>query len=568
MSCWEILGLEAEADERSIKRQYARLLKVTRPDEDAQAFQALREAYEQAMSFAQWRERGGTEDGDDDIAVAAPPLAASPLHSVAVEVPFRSLASLLEDLRPDELSERLRTAEAEGLALSFEDGVLQLCLADARGTGLRDAACETFGWLRTNERSGLSAQTLRPLWVQLLGERLDALRELHEQDGGEAFVRGLAALAGEPWLQSFDARELLETAVVRLLLDLPYCSGRTLDEIAALFRWNEGQRDASCPAHLWHALLDRWDAERFYDRLQNDARRWELTSECRAARLVLGPFDRFQRRRFSADFTEADWDCSRRVAETLRHRYPQLTRRLPLANSLDAGFWHDLARSETRWPRVLMLWLGFMLMYAIALMPAELAKPSPNLTQLFISVPVTSVLLAASLDKLLRISQRFLGAPLKRLDYYLSSLLPAALHEHGAGLRPLRDGAIGYLLGLGAAMLAGWRGHEVWWGGLILAVPVLGAMQLLRRTSLLGRAQLLLERGWAYRRNAFFIGVLLLAGLAAIAGSVSKNANQVRRQVPNMAPAELERFCSDLRYRRDLVCLRWQIERTPPLSGD
>ena len=43
MSCWEVLGLDAEADERTIKRQYARLLKGTRPDEDPEAFQALRE---------------------------------------------------------------------------------------------------------------------------------------------------------------------------------------------------------------------------------------------------------------------------------------------------------------------------------------------------------------------------------------------------------------------------------------------------------------------------------------------------------------------------------------------
>ena len=48
--CWSVLALAPGADERSIRRQYARLLKVHRPDEDPEAFQRLREAYEQALA--------------------------------------------------------------------------------------------------------------------------------------------------------------------------------------------------------------------------------------------------------------------------------------------------------------------------------------------------------------------------------------------------------------------------------------------------------------------------------------------------------------------------------------
>ncbi|MFC6479221.1 J domain-containing protein [Pseudomonas asuensis] len=55
MNCWDILGLDEEVDERTIKRQYAKLLKVHRPDEDAEAFQQLREAYEEALSWVRER---------------------------------------------------------------------------------------------------------------------------------------------------------------------------------------------------------------------------------------------------------------------------------------------------------------------------------------------------------------------------------------------------------------------------------------------------------------------------------------------------------------------------------
>ncbi len=51
MDCWGVLELDHDADERSIKRQYSRLLKTTRPDDDPVAFQTLRTAYEQALNL-------------------------------------------------------------------------------------------------------------------------------------------------------------------------------------------------------------------------------------------------------------------------------------------------------------------------------------------------------------------------------------------------------------------------------------------------------------------------------------------------------------------------------------
>ncbi|MCI1140802.1 J domain-containing protein [Stenotrophomonas maltophilia] len=51
----DVLELDEDADERAIKRAYARLLRVTRPDDDPVAFQHLHEAYQSALSWVKQR---------------------------------------------------------------------------------------------------------------------------------------------------------------------------------------------------------------------------------------------------------------------------------------------------------------------------------------------------------------------------------------------------------------------------------------------------------------------------------------------------------------------------------
>ena len=52
MDCWHILQIAPTSDERAIKRAYAKLLKTTRPDDDAEGYQRLREAFDEALAIA------------------------------------------------------------------------------------------------------------------------------------------------------------------------------------------------------------------------------------------------------------------------------------------------------------------------------------------------------------------------------------------------------------------------------------------------------------------------------------------------------------------------------------
>lgn len=81
----DALGLDAGADERAIKRAYAQRLRTARPDEDPVAFQALHEAYQEALQWArnraQWQEEGSAEALSIPPADNSPPVSPAPYDS-------------------------------------------------------------------------------------------------------------------------------------------------------------------------------------------------------------------------------------------------------------------------------------------------------------------------------------------------------------------------------------------------------------------------------------------------------------------------------------------------------
>ena len=222
---WARLGIEPTTDLAAIKKAYALKLKTTRPDDDAEAYQALRGAYERAQQWLKWQQQAAeaAEPGDAAESVDVP--AATVDTPAAPEPPVEALAhpgqlideltqrwqhsgepALLhawaEEVRP-ELDRQPLSRQTE-FSAAFAQWVLATpTLPD----DLLQALNAHFGWLDDFRTERLLGASLAHALHDMLDARLrpaqlpDVVRELAEP------LQALAALQGTkgawwrlPWL--------------------------------------------------------------------------------------------------------------------------------------------------------------------------------------------------------------------------------------------------------------------------------------------------------------------------------------------------------------------------------
>ena len=191
---WSCLALEPTPDAQAIKRAYAAKLRVTRPDDDALAYQALREAYDRALRWARESSRRieEHEQADEPAPLPPPTPAAPPRNDAPVptrQAPRPSVPAAAPMVHPRALVQRLDAAWQQGGEAAWptawheaRNGLQALPLAAADESsrliadwiiatpGLPEAAlrqlCDEFGWFE-DYRAG----------QQLGVARLEALRE-------------------------------------------------------------------------------------------------------------------------------------------------------------------------------------------------------------------------------------------------------------------------------------------------------------------------------------------------------------------------------------------------------
>jgi len=216
---WALLGIEPATDLAAIKKAYAARLKTTRPDDDAQAYQALRGAYERAQQWARWQQQQPQDEvvAGAEEAVAAPPPAPKP-----APIP----APAHDEPPPAEIEPEALVGEFHALWCDRGDDALLAAWP------MLSHRLDEFPLARRAEFSAAFAQ-----WVLAQPELPDALVSALNQQFG--------------WLTDFRAERQIGPHLVQALHQA--LDGRLVDHAAG----PELRRYAEPLLHL-HRVLDRW----------------------------------------------------------------------------------------------------------------------------------------------------------------------------------------------------------------------------------------------------------------------------------------------------------------------
>ena len=449
--CWEVLGVAPGADERSIRRQYARLLKVHRPDEDPEAFQRLREAYEQALAQTRWELDEPDFDAPPQQDAPAPVVQPTePLIEAAPDQVQQALA-LLDGLAPAQLDSRWQQACAQGCEAAFEYQLLQYCLSDAAPRlAILHWAVPARGWFTPWQAVPMTVyqadELLGSLW-----QACHASLQAHLEQGDErGFQACLEHWGEQAWLEPFDRREQWQAMVLQLLHEHDTWNHALFERICQYFNWSDDNGGPK-PAYLWQALNERCERDAWFARQQALAEQWHWHTqpEGNAAYLLLRPLALKQQVALAQGFSEADWNACEHLTQTLLYRYPELLDQVP---HRDLYFWRKLAPRPMH-PRSYLRVMSTMLVVILLWMAGP--KFFDNLQNVLIAAVVGGLLTVQLSSVFMRVWQ-WLSSSLLALDLRLSGwLIPAWANPDGERLL-LRHGVPRVMLALPIyPMLAG-----------------------------------------------------------------------------------------------------------------
>lgn len=337
--CWDVLELASDADERSIKRQYAKRLKLTRPDENPAEFQQLRDAYEQALQYVR------NQPGE---AHHAAPFAPSMVQTTGPS-PLRPTLSMHEravalfaTFADSEIETQWQQASAQGFAAEFERLLLQRCVNEPEEhLPLLQWGLEQRLWLtpwQAVPASEFQQQRLVLALTAMLSLTLERQLKAGEQ---EHFYATLEHHSSQTWLADFTRRQALQAQVLNLLIETDNWSSWLLQKVRKLYGWEVDGAIGPIGQDQWQALLGRGELKAWLDELRALAARGEHSSDptANAAALFLMSNNPERLQASAATFVEADWQACEQLSATFTRRFAQIP---GLSHDHDPWFWKAL----------------------------------------------------------------------------------------------------------------------------------------------------------------------------------------------------------------------------------
>ncbi|WP_263260589.1 J domain-containing protein [Pseudomonas sp. RIT-PI-S] len=424
MNHWHVLGLTPEADERSIKRAYARLLKSHRPDEDPEGFQRLREAYDASLVEARWRAEEGERASDALLFVSLLAPDESPLAAPVVVATAQAVAPA------SRLASQAPPASVEILAAPEHHEALATI----------DPPQPAFWQMQQWLAEGKDRQVL------------DALRVWLASD----------------WLLPFERRQQFEQDVLGWLESAPQWSPAFFDAVCQAIGWDETRGDLPCEHWRWNALIRRCEAQAQADTVRAELAAFEADrSRGWGAALLLKPMADRKRRQLADNLISNDWQRFAELAQTIEYQYPELPRLVgaePLSN------WRDWLPATSYRGVYLFLWLALFL---VLIASAMLGGQKHDALGALVMAPLMVIVLIWIGMKAYHV-WAMVAVTAAQLDVVLSRpLLPRRLYRDGAGLLLLR-----HILpsAVPAFVAYAWSGPALWLRCASPALVMLGTL--------------------------------------------------------------------------------------------
>lgn len=450
MDHWSVLELDRDADERSIKRQYARLLKVNRPDDDPQAFQRLREAYEHALNWARMREY---EDEDEYVEVEIssisdePEIAPQQMSAeqpaltdwgpTSSELAAKLALELASHTTDSNLQQQYLQAQEQGCAAPFQQALLNRCLQDPKANiSLLQAGIAHLHWLTPWQTTPINPDQEGWLTEALLDDQREGFEASLAKGDERGLFGAIETLSRQPWLNALERRQQLYRWMLVFLHNTQGWSPSLFDRICTLFGWDINSRTTPQPDFIWHGLIERCEKQEYLKQLQRSLIRGSTRTDEQAAVLVLDPPASNAERVHLVRNGNADlWEACELLCSKLTHRFPDLLEHFPNA---DLQGWRELHTRPVhvrRW-----LWIGWMLMALTCTLPQHMLSRPTSFADVAALLGVYPVLMTAVCMFVMRIWGPVATA-LQPQDEWLSSrLLPDWLSWPGCQALVIRHG--------------------------------------------------------------------------------------------------------------------------------